>query len=120
MRRSALVRAELEEAVGGLSPAARAVFDDIRRTDEDARPGLPEGFDALTPPDRSALIAAAKLLEELAEAEAAEAADDQEFPEGVSRLRRRLWIVSVGPEGMNGSGLFSSMVLSRCVVLLPI
>ena len=94
MRRSALVRAELEEAVGGLSPAARAVFDDIRRTDEDARPGLPEGFDALTPPDRSALIAAAKLLEELAEAEAAEAADDQEFPEGVSRLRRRLWIVS--------------------------
>jgi hypothetical protein len=96
VRRSALVRAELEDAVEGLSPAARAVFEDIRRTDEDARPELPEGFDALTPPDRSALIAAAKLLEELAEAEAAEAADDQEFPEGVSRLRRRLWIVS-GP-----------------------
>ena len=28
MQRSALIREELEDAVAGLSPAARAVFDD--------------------------------------------------------------------------------------------
>jgi hypothetical protein len=95
VRRSALVRVELEDAVKGLSPAARVVFEDIRRTEEDAQPAeLPEGFDALTPPDRSALIAAAKLLEELTEAETQEAAEDQKRSEGVSRLGRRLWLMS--------------------------
>ena len=46
MQRSTLLRAELEDAVAGLTPAARAVFEDIQRTDEDAEPELPEGFGA--------------------------------------------------------------------------
>jgi hypothetical protein len=42
-----LIRAELEDAVAGLTPAARAVFEDIQRTDEeDAEPEVPEGFGA--------------------------------------------------------------------------
>jgi hypothetical protein len=90
-----LIRAELEDAVADLTPAARAVFEDIQRTDEDAAPELPEGFSALSPPERSSVIEAAKLLEQLAEAEAAEDTDEQKLSEGVSRLRRRLWIVSV-------------------------
>src|SRR5829696_1262742 len=77
-----------------MPPAARAAFEDIQRTDEDAEAGLPEGFDALTPPERTSVIEAAKLLEQLAEAEAAEDADDQKPSEGISQLRRRLWIVS--------------------------
>ena len=93
MQRSTLIRAELEDTVAGLTPAARAVFEDIHRTDEeDAEPELPEGFGALTPPERTSVIEAAKLLEELAEAEAAE--DEPKLSEGVSRLRSRLWIVS--------------------------
>ena len=94
MQRSTLIRAELEDAVAGLTPAARAVFEDIRRTDEDAQPELPEGFGALTPPERTSVIEAAKLLEKLAEAEAEEDPDEQKLSEGVSRLRRRLWILS--------------------------
>jgi hypothetical protein len=94
VQRSTLIRAELEDAVAGLTPAARAVFEDIQRTDEDAEPELPEGFGALTPPERTSVIEAAKLLEKLAEAEAAEDADEQKLSEGVLRLRRRLWIVS--------------------------
>lgn len=94
MRDSTLIRAEFEDAVAGLTPAARAVFEDIRRTDEVAEPELPEGFDALTPPERTGVIGAAKLLGRLDEAEAAEGADDQEPSKGVSRLRRRLWIAS--------------------------
>jgi hypothetical protein len=90
-----LLRAELEDTVAGLTPAARAVFEDIQRTDEDAEPELPEGFGALTPPERTSVIEAAKILEKFAEAEAAEEADEQELSEDVSRLRRRLWIVSV-------------------------
>ena len=31
MQRIALIREELEHAVAGMSPAARAVFDDIKR-----------------------------------------------------------------------------------------
>ena len=31
MQRSALIREELEDAVAGMSPAARTVFDDIKR-----------------------------------------------------------------------------------------
>jgi hypothetical protein len=50
VRHSTLIRAELEDAVAGMTPAARAVFEDIQRTDEDAEPELPEGFEALTPP----------------------------------------------------------------------
>ena len=47
MQRSTLIRAELEDAVAGLTPAACAVFEDIQRTDEeDAEPELPEGFGA--------------------------------------------------------------------------
>ena len=94
MRRSTLIRAELEDAVAGMPPAARAAFEDIQRTDEDAEPELPESFDALTPPERTSVIEAAKLLEQLAEAEAAEDPDEQKLSEGISRLRRRLWIVS--------------------------
>jgi hypothetical protein len=94
VRRSTLIRAELEDAVAGLTPAARAVFEDIQRTDEDAEPELPEGFDALTPSERTSVIGAAKLLENLAEAEAEEDSDDQKLSEDISRLRRRLWIVS--------------------------
>jgi len=85
-----LIRAELEDAVAGMPPAARAAFEDIQRTDEDAEPELPESFDALTPPERTSVIEAAKLLEQLAEAEAAEDPDDQKLSEGISRLRRRL------------------------------
>jgi hypothetical protein len=94
VQRSTLIRAELEDAVAGLTPAAHAVFEDIRRTDEDAQPELPEGFGALTPPERTSVIEAAKLLEKLAEAEADEDPDEQKLSEGVSRLRRRLWILS--------------------------
>lgn len=95
MQRSTLIRAELEDAVAGLTPAACAIFEDIQRTgEEDAEPELPEGFGALTPPERTSVIEAAKLLEKLAEAEAAEDADEQKLSEGVSKLRRRLWIVS--------------------------
>jgi len=94
VQRSTLIRAELEDAVAGLTPAARAVFEDIQSTDEDAEPELPEGFGALTPSERTSVIEAAKLLQKLTEAEAAEDADEQKRSEGVSRLRRRLWIVS--------------------------
>jgi len=63
--------------------------------DEDAAGSeLPEGFNALTPPERTSVIGAAKLQEELAEAEAAEEADDLKDSEDISRLRRRLRIVS--------------------------
>ena len=75
MQRSALIREELEDAVAGMTPAARAVFDDIKRRDEDAEPEFPEDFDALTPIERTSVIEAAKLLKGLAEAEAAEDAD---------------------------------------------
>jgi hypothetical protein len=68
VRHSTLIRAELEDAVAGLTPAARAVFEDIKRMDEDAGAELPEGFDALRPPERTSVIGAAKLLDELAEA----------------------------------------------------
>ena len=51
-----------------MTPAARAVFEDIKRMDEDAGAELPEGFDALRPPERTSVIGAAKLLDELAEA----------------------------------------------------
>jgi len=94
MRHSTLIRAELEDAVAGLTPAARAVFEDIKRMDEDAGSELPEGFNALTPPERTGVIGAAKLQEELAEAEAAEEADDLKDPADISRLKRRLRIVS--------------------------
>jgi hypothetical protein len=95
VQRSTLIRAELEDAVAGLTPAACAIFEDIQRTgEEDAEPELPQGFGALTPPERTSVIEAAKLLEKLAEAEAAEDAVEQKLSEGVSRLRRRLWIVS--------------------------
>jgi hypothetical protein len=94
VRHSTLIRAELEDEVAGLTPAARAVFEDIKRMDEDAASELPEGFDALTPSERTSVIGAAKLLEELAEAEEAEEAADLRRSDDISRLRRRLRIVS--------------------------
>jgi hypothetical protein len=94
VQHTTLIRAELEDAVAGLTPAARAVFEDIKGMDEDAGSELPEGFDALTPSERTSVIGAAKLLDELAEAEEAEQADDLKRSEDISRLRRRLRIVS--------------------------
>jgi hypothetical protein len=95
MQRSALVREELEDAVAGMSPAARAVFEDIKKRDEDAEPEFPEDFDALTPIERTSVTKAAELLKGLAEAEAAEDAEDQGHSKGVSRRHRQLWIGSV-------------------------
>ena len=66
MQRSALLRAELEDAVAGMTPAARAVFEDIQGRDEDADPSLPEDFHALTPIERTSVLGAAKLLNDLA------------------------------------------------------
>jgi hypothetical protein len=94
VQHSTLIRAELEDAVAGLTPAARAVFEDIKGIDEDAGSELPEGFNALTPSERTSVIGAAKLLHELAEAEEAEEAEDLKRSEDISRLRRRLRIVS--------------------------
>ena len=94
MRQSSLIRVELEDAVAGLTPAGRAIFEDIKRMDEDAGSEVPEGFNALTPSERTSVIGAAKLLDELAEAEKAEEADDLKRSEDISRLRRRLRSVS--------------------------
>ena len=96
MQRSALIREELEDAVAGMSPAARTVFDDIKRVDENTEPEFPEDFDALTPIERISVTKAAEHLKGLAEAEAAEdPAEDQTHSKGVSRRRRQLWIGSV-------------------------
>jgi len=96
MQRSDLIREELEDAVAGLSPAARAVFEDIKSRDEHAEPEFPEDFDALTPIERTSVTEAAEQLKGLAEAEAAEdPAADQKDSKGVSRLGRWLWIGSV-------------------------
>jgi hypothetical protein len=97
VRHSTLIRAELDDAVAGLTPAARAVFEDIKRMDEDVASELPEGLNALTPSERTSVIGAAKLLHELAEAEEAEEAEeaaDLRRSEDIARLRRRLRIVS--------------------------
>jgi hypothetical protein len=53
MQRSALIREELEDAVAGMSPAARAVFEDIKSRDENTEPEFPEDFNALTPIERT-------------------------------------------------------------------
>ena len=96
MQRSALIREELEDAVAGMSPAARTVFDDIKRGDENTEPEFPEDFDALTPIERIIVTKAAEHLKGLPEAEAAEdPAGDQTHAKGVSRRRRQLWIGSV-------------------------
>lgn len=95
MRRSALIREELDDAVAGMSPATRAVFEDIKRRNGDAEPKFPEDFNALTPIERTSVTRAAELLKGLAEAEAAEDAEDQEHSKGFSRRRRQLWIGSI-------------------------
>jgi hypothetical protein len=92
MQRSALIRAELEDAVARMSPAARGVYEDIKRRNEAGEPKFPEDFDALTPIERTRVTKAAELLKGLAEAEAAEDAADQERSKGVSRRHRQLWI----------------------------
>jgi hypothetical protein len=38
MQRSASIRAELEDAVAGMSPAARAVYEDTKRRNEAGEP----------------------------------------------------------------------------------
>jgi len=78
MQRSASIRAELEDAVAGMSPAARAVYEDTKRRNEAGEPKFPEDFDALTPIERTRVTKAGELLKGLAEAEAAEDAGDQE------------------------------------------
>ena len=95
MQRNASIRAELEDAVAGMSPAARAVYEDTKRRNEAGEPKFPEDFDALTPIERTRVTKAAELLKGLAEAEAAEDAADQERSKGVSRRHRQLWIASV-------------------------
>src|SRR6476646_8829793 len=95
MQRSASIRAELEDAVAGMSPAARAVYEDTKRRNEAGEPKFPEDFDALTPIERTRVTKAGELLKGLAEAEAAEDAADQERSKGVSRRHRQLWIASV-------------------------
>jgi hypothetical protein len=89
---SALIREELEDVVAGMSPAARAVFDDIKRRNGDDRTTFEQDFDALTPIERNSAAKAAELLNELAEAETTE---DHKRSKRVSRPRRRLWTVSV-------------------------
>jgi hypothetical protein len=95
MQRSALIRKELEDAVAGMSPAARAVYEGIKRRDEAGEPTFPEDFDALTPTERTRVTKAAELLKGLAEAEAAEDAADQQRSKGISRRHRQLWTASV-------------------------
>ena len=95
MQRSASIRAELEDAVAGMSPAARAVYEDTKRRNEAGEPKFPEDFDALTPIERTRVTKAGELLKGLAEAEAAEDAGDQERSKGDSRRHRQLWIASV-------------------------
>jgi hypothetical protein len=96
MQRSALIREELEDTVAGMSPAARAVFEDIKSRDENAEPEFPEDFDALTPIERTNVTKAVEHLKGLAQAEAAkDPAEDLEHPKGVSRRHRHLWLGSV-------------------------
>ena len=95
MQRSALIRKELEDAVAGMSPAARAVYEGIKRRNEAGEPTFPEDFDALTPTERTRVTKAAELLKGLAEAEAAEDAADQQRSKGISRRHRQLWTASV-------------------------
>jgi hypothetical protein len=78
-----------------MSPAARAVFEDIKSRAEDAEPEFPEDFDALTPVERTSVTRAAELLKGLGEADAAEDAEDLERSKGVSRRQRQLWLGSV-------------------------
>lgn len=104
MRHSTLIRAELEKDVEGLSPAARAFFDEMERKAVLAREGddvkleLPKGSGDLPASERAALVRALQDLKELRRLEAAEDADDQiddqERSEGISRLRSRLLVAS--------------------------
>ena len=66
MQRSALIREELEDAVAGMSPAARTVFEEIEIRDENTEPEFPEDFDALTPIERISVTKAAEHLKGLA------------------------------------------------------
>ena len=65
MQRSALIREELEDAVAGMSPAARTVFEEIEIRDENTEPEFPEDFDALTPIERISVTKAAEHLKGL-------------------------------------------------------
>jgi len=100
VQHSRQIQAELEEAVEGLSPAARAVYDELEKEaapaseDGSDTKSEPEGFGDLTTGERIALVRALKLLKERRRAEAAEDADGPKPSEGVSQLSRRLWIAS--------------------------
>jgi hypothetical protein len=87
---SATIRAELEDVVAGLSPAAREVFDDIKRRNGDAESTSGDDFDGLTPIERASAAKAAELLKELAEAETTE-----DHKRSIRVSRWCLWIVSV-------------------------
>jgi hypothetical protein len=94
-RASASIRDELEVTVAGMSPAARAVYEGIQTRVVDAEPKFLHDFGALTAIERSSVTKAVELLKGLAEAEAAENAEDQAHSKGVSRRHRQLWLGSV-------------------------
>jgi hypothetical protein len=78
-----------------MSPAARAVYEDIKTRVEDAEPKFLHDFGGLTPIERASVTKAAELMKGLAEAEAAENAEDQAHSKGVSPRHRQLWLGSV-------------------------
>ena len=99
-RDSTLLRVKLESALEALSPAARDVFYEIEREDAPAEEGggadleLPEAFGDLTADERAALIGALQLSIDLRRLEEADEADNEGHSDSISRLRRRLYIVS--------------------------
>jgi hypothetical protein len=92
MQPSALLRQQLQDAVAELSPAARAVFEDMTALHDDREPEPSGDFDGLTPTDKTSVQDATDLSNRLADAEAAEEAQRAETLEP---RRRRFWIASV-------------------------
>jgi hypothetical protein len=78
-----------------MSPAARAAYEDIKARVEEAEPKSLHDFGGLTAIERASVTKAAELMKGLAEAEAAENAEDQAHSKGVSRRQRQLWLGSV-------------------------
>src|ERR1700756_747888 len=94
MQRSASIREELDAALAGMSPSARAVFNKIESRNDDSEPEFSEEFDALTHAERASLTEAAELLKGLVEAESADDIADTDRSARISRRDRRLWIAS--------------------------
>jgi hypothetical protein len=92
MQRSSLIREQLEDAVAEMSPAARAVFDDLTARDDDRQPERSGDFEALTPADKTSVRDAADLRKRLADAEVAE---DAQRADTLARRHRWFWIASV-------------------------